>query len=84
MNRPDILREVSKLLERYAGNSSSTGGLGESLRLAEDLDIDSARLVDIVIDVESKFHIKMDDSKLDRLKTVGDIVSIVGELTSAS
>jgi acyl carrier protein len=84
MDRAEILNQISKLLERYSGNSATRGPLSESMKLAEDLDIDSARLVDIVIDVEEKFHVKIDDSKLDRLKTVGDIITLVSELQSGS
>jgi acyl carrier protein len=34
-------------------------------------------LVDIVLDVEAKFEISIDDANLPNLKTVGDFISLV-------
>lgn len=80
MNRAEIMQDVLKILSRYQKRSGTSAPLTESTLLFKDLDIDSARLVDIVLDLEEKFSVTIDDSKLDEIKTVGDIVQLVDSL----
>jgi acyl carrier protein len=80
MNRAEIMQDVLKVLSRYQKRSGTSAPLTESTLLFKDLDIDSARLVDIVLDLEEKFGVTIDDSKLDEIKTVGDIVQLVDSL----
>jgi acyl carrier protein len=80
MNRAEIMQDVLKILSRYQKRSGTNAPLTESTLLFKDLDIDSARLVDIVLDLEEKFSVTIDDSKLDEIKTVGDIVQLVDSL----
>jgi acyl carrier protein len=80
MNRAEIMEVIMKILHRYEGRASTRLGLTESTMLAEDLDIDSARLVDLVLDIEAKFGVTIDDSSVTKLKTVGDVVDLVEDL----
>jgi acyl carrier protein len=82
MSRNEVLEDVLKILRRYEGRSVSTNRapLTESTSLARELDIDSARMVDIVLDVEAEFGVTIDDSKLTELQTVRDIVDVVDGL----
>ena len=45
--------------------------------ILEDLKINSARLVDIVLDFEDAFDIEVDDDDADRVVTVGDGVNLI-------
>jgi acyl carrier protein len=83
MNRAEIMQDVLKILTRYQKRAAQSGPLPESTLLSKDLDVDSARLVDIVLDLEEKFGVTIDDSKLDEIKTVGDIVNMVQRLVDA-
>jgi acyl carrier protein len=80
MNRAEIMQDVLKILSRYQKRAGTSAPLTESTLLFKDLDIDSARLVDIVLDLEEKFGVTIDDSNLDEIKTVGDIVQLVDSL----
>ena len=84
MNRTEILEGVVKILRPYEGRGANRITLTESTLLSEDLDIDSARLVDVVLDVESKFGVTIDDASLTKIKTVGDVVELVDGLVKAS
>jgi acyl carrier protein len=84
MNRTEILEGVVKILRPYEGRGATRITLTESTLLSEDLDIDSARLVDVVLDVESKFGVTIDDASLTKIKTVGDVVELVDGLVKAS
>lgn len=43
----------------------------------DDIGVDSARLVDIVLDLEDRFKIKIQDEEFDTLNTVGDVIECV-------
>ncbi|WP_210574349.1 acyl carrier protein [Streptomyces sp. GESEQ-4] len=52
-------------------------------RLAEDLDIDSTELVEIVVALEQHFDIAIDADAEGGFTTAGDLVGCVGRLLSA-
>ena len=43
----------------------------------EDLDADSLDMVDLVMSVEEEFDLKIEDEDVEKIKTVGDIVSFI-------
>jgi len=45
----------------------------------EDLKINSARLVDIVLSIEDEFNIAVDDESADSIRTLGDAVELIAE-----
>ena len=46
-------------------------------RLKEDLQADSAAVLMLVMDVESEFGIEIEDDAIEKVKTVGDMVSYI-------
>lgn len=48
--------------------------------LLSDLDINSLELMNLVMVVEEKYNIFLDEERLRDIKTVGDVVSNVAEL----
>ena len=51
----------------------------EDMKLGEDLGFDSLSMVELIVDLEERLDIEIDESDLDitRLKTVGQIYSLV-------
>lgn len=45
----------------------------------DELGADSLDLVDVIADIESEYEIEIAQSEFDRIKTVGDIVKVLGE-----
>ena len=48
--------------------------------LLSDLDINSLELMNLVMVVEEKYNVFLDEERLRDIKTVGDVVSYVAEL----
>ncbi|MEV0526178.1 acyl carrier protein [Streptomyces sp. NPDC050439] len=57
--------------------------LTDDRRLAEDLDIDSTELVEIVVALEQHFGVSIDADAEGGFRTVGDLVDRVGRLLPA-
>ena len=53
--------------------------IAEDMKLSEDLGFDSLSLVELIVDLEERFDIEIDESDLDpgHLKTVGQIYTLV-------
>jgi acyl carrier protein len=73
----EIKSKVIKILDKYIFDKKIWETAPENFRMIEDLKINSARIVDIVIDIEEMFDIEIDNKTLQNLKTINDIVSIV-------
>lgn len=82
MTREEIREEVLKLLSKFAGRAAKKTELNESTTL-DELDVNSARMIDIVLDLEDQFGVTIDDSNTPKLKTVADVVSLVDGLVNA-
>lgn len=50
-------------------------------RLNEDLGIDSLSSIELVLEIESEFDIKIEDEELMKLQTVQDVIDIINSKT---
>ena len=49
-------------------------------RLMEDLKADSANIMVLIMDMEDKFGITVEDDQIMKLKTVGDVVNYIAKV----
>ena len=78
-----VFQDVVKVVSDYAADKKASANISEETTLLADLRINSARMVDIVLDIEDLFNISVSDEQLDALRTVGDACRVV-EATLAS
>ena len=52
----------------------------EETRLVEDLKADSANIMVMIMDLEDRFGITVEDDQIMKLKTVGDVVKYIDSL----
>jgi len=48
--------------------------------ITDDLGADSLDIMDLIIELEDRFGVRIEDSRIKTIKTVGDIVAVVDEL----
>ena len=70
-----ILAGLAEIVEEVAGVSQDEVTAEKSF--VDDLDIDSLSMVEIAVQAEDKFGVKIPDDELANLKTVGDAVNYV-------
>lgn len=83
MDRQAILDELKKVLLPYTENKVLLGGITEDTDLLKDLKINSANLVDIIIDAESKYNIEIDFDSAERMITVRNCIDVIAEKMNA-
>ena len=71
----EILAGLAEIVEEVAGVAQDDVTIEKSF--VDDLDIDSLSMVEIAVQAEDKFGVKIPDDELANLKTVGDAVNYV-------
>ncbi len=77
--REEILDELKKVLSPYTENKELLDGINEQTNLITDLKINSANLVDIIIDAESKYNIEIDMDSVEKMVNVGSCIDVIVE-----
>jgi len=77
MERSEIRDKVVKIIGAYAKDKDAMGSVTEETNILEDLKVNSARLVDVILDFEDAFDIEVEDEDADSVNTVGDAVNLV-------
>ena len=79
MTRQEILNELKKVISPYTTNKEMLAGINEDTDLIKDLKINSANLVDIIIDAESNYNIEIDYDDADKMMNIGSCIDIISE-----
>ncbi|MBU2905462.1 MULTISPECIES: phosphopantetheine-binding protein [Arenibacter] len=70
------LKDIVKL---YLPEDVSVGAIVEDSNFVKELNINSANLVDIVLDVEDAFGIRLENEDMDKMQTVRDALNIIAQ-----
>ena len=84
MEQNEHYQTLRKLIEPYLPEEVSPADLKPESHLVSELNINSSHLVDLVLDVEDHFDIRLEDVEMQRMQTVGDALEIIQEKLSAS
>ena len=79
MDRREILEELKKVLAPYTENKEMLAGVNEQTDLINDLKINSANLVDIIIDAEAKYNIEIDMDSSEKMIDVKSCIDVIAE-----
>jgi len=74
-SKAEILAGLAEIVEEVAGIEADD--VLEEKSFVDDLDIDSLSMVEIAVQAEDKFGVKIPDDELANLKTVGDAVAYI-------
>jgi acyl carrier protein len=78
-----IPEALGDIVRRFAPKSKGELRLAEETRLIEEAGIDSPRMIDIVLEVEDRFGLTIEDHEAQTVRTFGDLVRLVRERTEA-
>ena len=77
MSEIDVFQRVVKIIKPFAKNQEALAKVSNETRILDDLKVNSARLVDIILELENEFEIELGDEDADKVRTVGDAVNII-------
>ncbi|MCP2275013.1 acyl carrier protein [Nocardia amikacinitolerans] len=76
--REEIVAGIAEIVEEVTGIDAAEVVIEKSF--VDDLDIDSLSLVEIAVQLEDKYSVKVPDEDLASLRTVGDAVAYVQKM----
>lgn len=77
MEEKHIFEQMLDILKLYTKDTSLLVKASLKTHILDDLKVNSARLVDIIIKCEDTFGITIEDDEADQIRTIGDAVSLV-------
>lgn len=75
--------ELKEILKPYVRNEQAFENLDANTHFINDLEINSANLVDVILDVEDKYDIEIDNESMEKMQTVKDALLVINEKLKA-
>lgn len=77
MDKTEIIQRLKTIVKPFVINKDAFESIDENTDFIKDLNINSANLVDIVLDVEEAFGIEIDNQSMERMLTVKATLNII-------
>jgi acyl carrier protein len=77
MTQQEVQTKVVEILRPFVKSNTPVEQITLETSILKDLKVNSARLVDIVLEIEDAFGIAVKDEEADQVKTVGDAVNLI-------
>ena len=81
MDGNSVEREIIAIIGDVSGFDVEE--IRPDMKLAEDLEIDSIKAIEIVVAIEKKYKLKIRDEDVPSITTVGQAISLVNNLLTA-
>lgn len=77
MKKEAIIEKLKAIVKPYINNEEAFESLTESTDFITDLKINSANLVDVILDVEEEFDIVIDNQSMERMVDIKTALEII-------
>ncbi len=77
MEHAELFQQVITILKPFVKNEEALKNATGETKILDDLQVNSARLVDIILAMEDEFDIEIDDEAADKVRTLGDAVQVI-------
>lgn len=77
MDSQEVFERVIKILTPYVKDQDALAGVTLETHILDELKVNSARLVDVVLEFEDAFDIEIADEDVDSVETVGNSVELI-------
>ena len=83
MLKEEKYQKLKDIIKVYLPEDVAVTDISQDSHLMNNLNINSANLVDIVLDVEDAFDIRLENEDMENMQTVGDAMAIIDAKLSA-
>ncbi|WP_442591091.1 phosphopantetheine-binding protein [Pedobacter sp. AW31-3R] len=77
MDKAELLARLKVILTPYAQDSAALEQINEETDFIADLKMNSANLVDVVLDIEEEFNIEIDNESMEKMLNVKAALEVI-------
>lgn len=77
MTKKELIISLQKIIKPYVQDQEAFKNLSEETDFINDLKINSANLVDVILDVEDEFDIEIDNESMEKMLSVKAAMDII-------
>ncbi|MFY0602362.1 MAG: acyl carrier protein [Flavobacteriaceae bacterium] len=77
MTKEELITSLKKIVKPYIQDEAAFENLSEETDFINDLKINSANLVDVILDVEDEFDIEIDNDSMEKMLSVKAAMNII-------
>ncbi|WP_299715401.1 acyl carrier protein [uncultured Tenacibaculum sp.] len=77
MTNEELIPKLKEIVKPYIQDQAAFDNLTEDTDFINDLKINSANLVDVVLDVEDEFDIEIDNDAMEQMLNVKNAIAII-------
>ncbi len=77
MNKEATIEKLKTIVKPYIQNQEAFDNLNENTDFINDLKINSANLVDLILDIEEEYEIIIDNQSMERMLDVKSALEII-------
>ena len=75
--KTEMIAELKELVKPYIQDQEAFDNLNEDTDFINDLKINSANLVDVILDIEEKFDLEIDNESMDKMLNVKAAIEVI-------
>lgn len=79
MTNQELITKLKAIVSPYVQDETAFAALSEDTDFVKDLKINSANLVDIILDIEDEFDIRLENEDMEKMLDVKSAMAIVNE-----
>ncbi len=81
MKYEELRSLLFKTLANYAKDKEALANATDKTEIREDLKIKSARLVDVILDLETELNVEIEPDDMDGMFTIGEAMEVLKKYT---
>lgn len=83
MTKDQLIAKLKTIVQPYIQDEDAFNNLSEETDFINDLKINSANLVDVILDVEDEFDIRIENDDMEKMISVRAAMDVVNEKLAA-
>jgi len=77
MDKKEAIIKLKAIVKPYVKNETELENINENTDFINDLNINSANLVDVILDVEEVFDIEIDAESMEKMRDVKSALAVI-------
>ncbi len=82
MNSDEIFNKLEPIIRGYLPDDAKDTEITRNSDLTQELNINSAHLIDVILDIEDAFGVEFSNDDLEKLRNLDDVIALIKAKTT--